>query len=70
MFKHNAKTHSTMKEKNFIPLYSDQIHFLMTILLNKINKQIYLAIKNSKILFVSEGCAKKLNKQLMKNSSP
>ena len=29
-FKHNAKTHSIMKEKKVIPLYAERLHFLMT----------------------------------------
>ena len=29
-FKCNAKTHSTMDEKKFIPLYAEHIHFLVT----------------------------------------
>ena len=29
-FKCNAKTHSTMDEKKFIPLYDEHIHFLIT----------------------------------------
>ena len=29
-FKCNAKTHSTIDEKKFIPLYAEDIHFLMT----------------------------------------
>ena len=29
-FKHKAKTHSTMKEKIFIPLYVEHLHFLVT----------------------------------------
>ena len=29
-FKHNAKTHPTMKEKKFIPLYAEHLHFLVT----------------------------------------
>ena len=29
-FKHNAKTHSIMKEKKIIPLYAEHLHFLMT----------------------------------------
>ena len=29
-FKHNTKTHSTMKEKKFVPLYVEHLHFLMT----------------------------------------
>ena len=29
-FKHNEKTYSTMKEKKFIPLYAEHIHFLLT----------------------------------------
>ena len=28
--KHNAKTHSTMKEEKFIPLYAECLHFLVT----------------------------------------
>ena len=28
-FKANAKTHSTLEEKNFIPLYAEHIHFLV-----------------------------------------
>ena len=29
-FKHNAKTHSTMKEKKIIPLYAEHLYFLVT----------------------------------------
>lgn len=29
-FKHNTKTHSTMKEKKFVPLYVEHLHFLVT----------------------------------------
>ena len=42
MFKDNAKTHSTMKQKRFIPLYTEHLHFLVSRarwLVTKIYKQ-------------------------------
>ena len=42
MFKDNAKTHSTMKQKRFIPLYTKHLHFLVSRarwLVTKIYKQ-------------------------------
>lgn len=42
MFKDNAKTPSTMKQKRFIPLYTEHLHFLVSRarwLVTKIYKQ-------------------------------